>query len=70
MNRIDQALSWMVAEFSVAHKDEFRRAHMPQGDMLLDGLLGQGYLRRRGDEVVLTDMGHAREMAVSREASQ
>lgn len=66
MHPIDQALAFMAQEFSVCHKDDFRRFFKADGDALLDGCLGHGYLRRRGDEVVLTPMGHARERAVAK----
>ncbi len=66
MARIDQALTWLSGEFSVADKDAFRRQFHPGGDMLLDACLSSGYCRLRGEEVVLTPMGHRRERANSR----
>jgi hypothetical protein len=66
MTPIDQALAYMASEFSVAHKDAFRAFFKAEGDPLLDACLNLGYLKRRGDEVILTPMGHARERATAK----
>ena len=63
MTRIDQALHWLTEQFSIADRQDFQRQFHPGADMLLDACLSGGYCRTRGDEVVLTPLGHKRSKA-------
>ena len=56
MNRIAQGLAYLAEQFS-ASRHEFCRDNQPQGAMLADGLVNNGYAKEKGDRLAVTDMG-------------
>lgn len=62
-DRIAQGLRYLTEEFG-ATADEFRRDNHPGGDMLLTGLINQGYAKNgQGGLIVATDSGRRRLVA-------
>ena len=55
-DRPTHALRHLSAEFSLS-PTEFRREHQPGGDMLLTGLINNGYAHSKGGRVAVSDMG-------------
>jgi len=66
-DRIHQGLKWLAGEFS-ATADEFRSAHKAGSDMLLTGIVSQGYAREQRGRYAVTDAGMARMADVERPA--
>ena len=56
MNRIVAGLKYLTEQFS-ASRHEFCRDNQPQGAMLADGLVNNGYAKEKGDRLAVTDMG-------------
>lgn len=64
-DRIHDGLRWLTSEFSCT-RDEFRQAHQSGADMLLDGMVSQGYAfhDRKQDRYAVSDAGRRRMAAV------
>lgn len=59
-DRLNQGIHYLVSQFS-CDKDEFRRDNQPQSEMLLDGLLSNGFARVAMEErIVATEAGRRR----------
>lgn len=58
-DRIRDALQWLTGEISVDRQD-FRNAHGPGSDALLDGLVSHGYARHDRGRYGVTPIGFLR----------
>lgn len=57
MTRIDDALEYLAREI-VAPRDQALKDLAPAGDMVIDGLLSQGYARQTEHGYLLSQAGH------------